>query len=100
MRSMATPTEYELEPIRDTAAFTLYRCRPRCNSTPVLIAALAAERPLPQNLRRLEHEYSLAPELDPSWAAKPLALTHHEGRTILVLEDSGGEPLDQVLERE
>jgi hypothetical protein len=32
-------------------------------------------------------------ELDPAWAAKPLALTRHEGRTILVLEDPGGEPL-------
>src|SRR6202035_5466270 len=53
-----------------------------------------------QGFRRLEHEYSLAGELDPSWAAKPLALTHHEGRTILVLEDLGGALLDQVLERE
>jgi len=49
--------------------------------------------------RRLEHEYSLAPELDPVRAAKPLALTRHEGRTILVLTDPGGEPLDRVLER-
>jgi serine/threonine protein kinase len=51
-------------------------------------------------LRRLEHEYSLAAELDPAWAAKPLALTRHEGRTILILKDPGGEPLDLVLERD
>jgi serine/threonine protein kinase len=37
--------------------------------------------------------------LDAAWAAKPLALTRHEGRTILVLEDPGGEPLDRVLDR-
>ena len=42
----------------------------------------------------------LASELDPAWAAKPLALTRHEGRTLLVLKDPGGEPLDLVLERE
>ena len=48
-------------------------------------SALSAEQPSPQSLRRLEHEYSLAAELDPAWAAKPLALTRHEGRTILVL---------------
>jgi hypothetical protein len=60
--------------------------------------ALAAEQPSPRTLRRLEHEYSLADELDPAWAAKPLALTRHEGRTILVLNDSGGEPLDRILE--
>ena len=54
----------------------------------------------PQGLRRLEHEYSLAAELDSAWAAKPLALTRYEGRTILILEDPGGEPLDRILERD
>ena len=36
---------------------------------PVLVVALTAEQPSPQSLRRLEHEYSLAAELDPAWAA-------------------------------
>jgi hypothetical protein len=27
-------------------------------------------------------------------------VTRHEGRTILVLADAGGEPLDLILERE
>ena len=58
------------------------------------------EPPPPQSRRRLEHEYSLADELEPAWAAKPLALTRYEGRTILVLADPGGEPLDRVLERD
>ena len=56
--------------------------------------------PPPQSRRRLEHEYSLADELEPAWAAKSLALTRYEGRTILVLADPGGEPLDRVLERD
>jgi PAS domain S-box-containing protein len=60
--------------------------------------ALAAEHPSPESLRRLEHEYSLAAEVDPEWTAKPLALTRHEGQTILVLKDPGGEPLDRILE--
>jgi serine/threonine protein kinase len=55
---------------------------------------------LPQSLRRLEHEYSLAAELEHGGAAKPLALTRYEGRTILVLADPGGEPLDRILERD
>ena len=33
-------------------------------------------------------------------AAKLLATTRHEGRTILVLKDPGGEPLDRILERD
>src|SRR5260370_40036718 len=97
--SMTEPSGYVLEPIREGADFTLYRGRQHGNPSPVLVIALSAEQPSPQALRRLEHEYSLASELDPSWAAKPLALTRHEGRTILVLKDPGGEPLDRVLDR-
>ena len=97
---MAAASEYVLEPIRDRSEFTLYRARQRGNPSPVLVLAPTAEQPLPQTLRRLEHEYSLAAELESAWAAKPLTLSRHEGRTILVLTDGGGEPLDRVLERE
>src|SRR5580698_5153049 len=97
---MAAASEYVLEPVRDGAEFTLYRAQQLGNEIPLLVVAPAAERPLPRSLRRLEHEYSLAAELEPEWAAKPLALTRHEGRTILVLADPGGEPLDHVLERD
>ena len=97
---MTEPSGYVLEPLREGADFTLYRGRQHGNPSPVLAVALTAEQPSPQSLRRLEHEYSLAAELDPAWAAKPLALTRHEGRTILVLKDPGGEPLDLVLERD
>src|SRR3981081_1778786 len=69
------------------------------NPSPVLAVALTAEQSSPQSLRRLEHEYSLAAELDPAWAARPLALTHYEGQTVLIVQDPGGEPLDQLLER-
>jgi len=96
---MPTPSRYVLEPLRESADFTLYRGQEQGNSSPVLALALAAEQPSPQDLRRLEHEYSLAAELDPAWAVRPLALTRHEGRTILVFKDPGGQPLDQILER-
>src|SRR6266481_4026423 len=100
MSSISGPSGFVLVPIREGADFTLYRGRQRGNPSPVLAIALTAEQPSPQSLRRLEHEYSLVGELDPAWAAKPLALTRHEGRTILVLKDPGGEPLDLVLERD
>ncbi|MFY9793712.1 MAG: AAA family ATPase, partial [Candidatus Sulfotelmatobacter sp.] len=87
-------------PIRKGADFTLYRGQQPGNPSPVLAIALTAEHPSAQSLRRLEHEYSLAAELDPAWAAQPLELTRHEGRTILVLKDPGGEPLDLVLDRD
>jgi serine/threonine protein kinase len=97
---MAAASEYVLEPIRTGAEFALYRARQLGNEIPFLVVAATAEQPLLQSLRRLEHEYSLAAELEPAWAAKPLALTGHEGRTILVLADPGGEALDRILDRE
>src|ERR1051325_49708 len=97
---MADAPEYVLEPIRAHAEFTLCRARQHGIASPVLVVAPTAEHPLPQSRRRLEHEYSLAAELEPAWAAKPLALICHEGRTVLVLADPGGEPLDSVLERD
>src|SRR4029077_17958374 len=100
MSSIWGPSGYMFEPLREAADFTLYRGRQHGNPSPVLAMAPSAEQPLSQTLRRLEHEYSLAADLDPAWAAKPLALTRHEGRTILVLNDPGGEPLDGILERD
>src|SRR5437660_9489505 len=97
---MAAASAYVLESLREGAEFTLYRGRQHGNPSPLLAIALTAEHPSPQSLRRLEHEYSLAAELDPAWAARPVALTRHDGRTILVFEDPGGEPLDRILERD
>src|SRR5580704_5700221 len=97
---MAAASQYLLEKIREGPEFVLYRARQRGNDRPLLVLAPTSQRPLPQSLRRLEHEYSLAAELDPAWAAKPLALTRHEGRAILVLADPSGEPLDRILDRD
>src|SRR5208282_1405316 len=99
MSSLSGPSGYELVPLRGGADFILYRGKQHGNPSPVLAIAPSAEQPSPQPLRRLEHEYSLAAELDSAWAAKPLAITRHAGRTILVLKDPGGEPLDLILER-
>src|SRR5882757_7609477 len=86
-----------LETLREGAEFTHYRGRQ--DGHPILVVALTAEQPAPQNLRRLEHEYSLQAELDPAWASRPLALTRRKGQTTLILEDPGGEPLDRTLLR-
>jgi predicted ATPase len=104
MPSTKAPSGYVLELLREGADFTVYRGTQQGdlspNPLPILAVALAAEQPSPHGLKRLEHEYSLAAELDPAWAARPLALTRHDGRTMLVLSDPGGEPLDRILERD
>src|SRR5713226_3165772 len=90
-------TGYELETLRDSGEFVLSRARPLGNAVPVLV--LVAERPASESLKRLEHEYALAADLDPKWTARPLALARHNGNAALVLDDSGSEPLDLVLSR-
>ena len=67
------------------------------NRLAVLLVAPAADHPSRSRLDRLTHEYELKDELDGAWAARPLALMRDAGRTVLVLEDPGGEPLDRLL---
>ena len=90
---------YTLVTLRESADFTLYRGRKHDDPSPVLAIALF-EQPSPQSIRRLMNEYSFAAELDPAWAAKPIAITRYGGRTVLVLKDPGGQPLDRILERD
>src|SRR5271169_4080428 len=64
---------------------------------PILIVTPAADYASREAVRRLEHEYELRAALDAAWAARPVALAPRGGRMALVLEDPGGEPLDQLL---
>ncbi len=63
----------------------------------MLVVLPASEQSAPTALDRLAHEYSLKDELDSTWAVRPLELVRDRGRTILVLEDPGGELLERPL---
>ncbi|TDG04580.1 PAS domain S-box protein [Paraburkholderia guartelaensis] len=63
----------------------------------LLIARPAVEQPPPACLERLAHEFELKDELDGAWAVRPLALVRDGGRTLLVLADPGGEPLERLI---
>jgi serine/threonine protein kinase len=67
------------------------------NCTAVLAVVPASEHPTPSCLDRLAHEYGLKNELDGVWAVRPLELLREGGRAMLILEDLGGDPLDQLL---
>src|SRR5258705_5718813 len=64
---------------------------------PILL--VAADESSPGCVERLDQEYALKSELDADWAARPVGLTHDNGRMTLVLEDPGGKPLDRLLGR-
>jgi PAS domain S-box-containing protein len=82
------------ETLRADAELVLWRGRDP-DGKPVLIVSAPTEHMSPAGRQRLEHEYELRAELHSDWAAKPLALIAAES-PALVLEDPGGEPLEQL----
>ena len=96
-------SQYRLDTLRQDGEFILYRCLRLTNSETSLPSILALspvmERPDPATIQKIEHEFSFKDELDPSWAIKPIALTQHQCRTMLLFEDPNGQPLDQLLTR-
>src|SRR5437588_8061876 len=63
----------------------------------ILAVLSGSEHPTPGFIDRLAHEYALRDELDGRSAVRPLALVREHGRTVLLLDDRGGEPLDLLL---
>ncbi len=90
-------SKYVLEALRKDEEFIFYRGRSKEDASQVLVLSPVAEHPTPESLKRLEHECSLREALDPAWAVRPIAMVRHWDRTVLVSEDPGGVPLDQLL---
>jgi serine/threonine protein kinase len=67
------------------------------HSNHVLAVLSAYEHPTPGFVAQLNHEYGLREELDGEGAVRPLELVRERGRTMLVLEDYDGEPIERVL---
>jgi len=92
-----TPQNLQFEIVRCDAEYVLYRMRGPNTVEPTLAKAVASDPPSAVSLERLEHEYALRDELDPQWALRPLDLMYRDGRTLLLLADLEGEPLDNLL---
>jgi PAS domain S-box-containing protein len=86
---------YVFSPLRD-GDIAFYRGSG--DGLPPILLVAAGEASLGA-VERLQREYALKAELDAVWAARPVALKHYNGRTALLLEDPGGEPLDRLLGR-
>jgi predicted ATPase/signal transduction histidine kinase len=94
---MTELTSFILERLCGDGEFVLFRGKRDSDLAQVLVVSPALEQPVPETIARLQHAYSLAGQLDPTWAARPLELVHHEGRPALLVEDPGGDPLERVL---
>jgi PAS domain S-box-containing protein len=86
-----------LERLREDTEFVLYRSQSSPGKLPILVLAPASRSAECTKQARFAHEQTLSGVLDPKWAVQPLSLARHEGRTVLVLRDPGGQPLDAIL---
>ena len=90
-----------LEMLREDDECVLYRVRRQASVEGILRATLVlrpvGKHPALRTLSRIEHEYSLRARLESVWAVRPLALSAHQGRSELVLEDPGGAPLERLV---
>ena len=87
--------DFQLAWLDDQRAFFRGWRQEPCGDRQAVLAVVSSAEP--GFSHRLLHEFQLSVELDPAWAARPLELVSEEGRSVLIFEDRGGEPLDQLL---
>jgi hypothetical protein len=59
---------------------------------------VGTEQPTSESITRLRHEYELRDHVDRAWALQPVALVRERGRMMLLVEYTGGEPLDRLID--
>jgi serine/threonine protein kinase len=96
-----TGTDYRLEAAWGNSTQTFHRgWREDLDGhrVPVLAVVPTEEKTAALNFDRLYHEFELKDVLDGAWAVRPLELVRRRDQTILVLEDPGGEPLENCVD--
>src|SRR5262245_42915895 len=88
---------YVFTPLWEDGEFVLSRDVRDGERSPLLVLASTSAQPTPGSLQLLEHSYALREELDPAWAVRPVELVRSQGRSMLLLEDPGGEVLAQLV---
>ena len=79
------------------AKVSAYRGVRRSDGAPVIVKLLHEEYPTLESLARLKHEYETTKNLPVAGIAKPLALETFGNGLALILEDDGGQALDDFL---
>jgi PAS domain S-box-containing protein len=97
MASVIELSGFAFERLRVDSRFALFRGRRNGADTSILMLTTGCDQEALADLRRLEHEYALASEFDPSWAVRPLAIERRDGRSMMLFEDPGGDLLEGML---
>ena len=83
--------------LRDDDRVAIYRGVRAQDRHPVLIKVLGQARRQSRDIERLQNEYEIGSQLDVSSIVRPLAFEIHEGAPVLILDDYGGEPIDELI---
>ena len=70
------------------------------SGTPVVVKLLKGDYPSPRSLAQLRREYETLRDIDLPGVVKAHALTSHGNSLALIMEDSGGVPLSDVIRGE
>jgi len=97
---MSALAGYQLLKLREDRDLAWYRGETTSAESPILVLAPVAEVPASMTLLRMEHELSLADSIQPDWGLRPLSLARHNGRTIQIFADPGGDFLDRETARQ
>ena len=85
-----------LEKLSENAAFIMYRGRRPQDQAPVRLKVLNQSRPTPKLLAPLWQEFEILRQLDLAGVEKAYALENHQQWWMIVLDDSGGTPMDEL----
>ena len=85
------------EQLQRAAGWSLHRGHANDDGRPVLGRLLVDERPSPERIAQLRHEYAIASELELEGGLEPLALEDHGHGLVLVWRDPGGAPLRSLV---
>jgi predicted ATPase/signal transduction histidine kinase len=95
---MQEPFPYTItEILEERGRATLYRAVRRADHARVILEVLDPRRCLPKDVARQRSEYEIGRTLELPAVVRPLALETYQGMPALVVEDSGGQPLDHLL---
>ena len=88
-----------IEPLHREKKTVLYRGRRLSTQEPVLVKTFHADLPAPRDIMLLKREYEVAQRAASPGVLTPLALEPFQHSWLLVMEDCGGETLQQMLAR-
>lgn len=83
--------------LHESPEVLVYRGRRKVDGRPVVLKTPRSPQPTAQLVKRLQHEYEIARQLDTPAIVRPYGLEMDHGRPVLVLEDFEGVSLDRLL---